>query len=61
MRRSRDEAAPLPELAEVLETDSALTIELLKYVNSSSNGLRNKAKTVLQAITLWAAPAAGSS
>jgi HD-like signal output (HDOD) protein len=52
VQRSRDEAAPLHELAEVLETDSALTIELLKYVNSSSCGLRSKAKTVLQAITL---------
>ena len=52
MRRSRDESVPLPELAQILETDSTLTIELLKYVNSSSTGLRNKAKTVLQAITL---------
>jgi HD-like signal output (HDOD) protein len=52
VRRSRDEAVPLHELAQILETDSALTIELLKYVNSSANGLRNKATTVLQAITL---------
>lgn len=52
VRRSRDEAVPLHDLAQILETDSALTIELLKYVNSSSNGLRNKATTVLQAITL---------
>ena len=40
------------ELAEILETDSGLTIELMRYVNSSSWGLRNKAKTVLQALTL---------
>ena len=52
VRRSRDESVPLQELAQILETDSTLTIELLKYVNSSSTGLRNKAKTVLQAITL---------
>lgn len=39
------------ELAEILQTDSALTVELLKHVNSSACGLRNKAKTVLQAIT----------
>jgi serine/threonine-protein kinase len=51
VQRSRDETVPLKELAEILETDSALTIELLKYVNSSSCGLRNKAKTVLQALS----------
>jgi HD-like signal output (HDOD) protein len=52
VQRSRDEKVPLKELAEILETDSGLTIELLKYVNSSSYGLRNKAKTVLQALSL---------
>ena len=52
VQRSRDETVPLKELAAILETDSALTIELLKYVNSSSGGLRNKAKTVLQALSL---------
>ena len=46
MQRSRDESVPLKELASILETDSALTVELLKYVNSSSCGLRTKAKTV---------------
>lgn len=52
VQRSRDESVTLNELAEILQTDSALTVEILKYVNSSSCGLRNKAKTVLQAITL---------
>lgn len=52
VQRSRDESATLKELAEILETDSGLTIEVMRYVNSSSWGLRNKAKTVLQALTL---------
>ena len=50
-QRSRDEKVPLRELAGILETDSALTVELLKYVNSSACGLRSKAKTVLQALS----------
>jgi HD-like signal output (HDOD) protein len=50
-QRSRDEKVPLHELAAILETDSALTVELLKYVNSSACGLRSKAKTVLQALS----------
>lgn len=52
VQRSRDASVTLNELAEILETDSTLTVELLKHVNSSFCGLRNKAKTVLQAITL---------
>jgi HD-like signal output (HDOD) protein len=51
VQRSRDEGVPLKELAGILETDSALTVELLKYVNSASCGLRHKAKTVLQALS----------
>ena len=52
VQRSKDETVPLKELAAILETDSALTIGLLKYVNSSICGLRNKAKTVLAALSL---------
>lgn len=52
VQRSKDPKVQFKELAQILETDSALTIELLKYVNSSSHGLRNNAKTVLQAISL---------
>jgi HD-like signal output (HDOD) protein len=51
VQRSRDETVPMKELAAILETDSALTVELLKYVNSSACGLRSKANTVLQALT----------
>lgn len=43
---------PLRELAAVLETDTGLTAELLRHVNSAFHGLRNKAGSVLQAMTL---------
>jgi HD-like signal output (HDOD) protein len=49
--------ANLPEctaadLCEVLERDAAITVDLLKHVNSAATGLRNKAATVRQAIAL---------
>lgn len=40
------------ELARILETDSGLTVELLRFVNSSCVGLRSKAKTAQHALTL---------
>ena len=52
VQRSRDKTVQMQELAAILETDSALTIKLLKHVNSSATGLRNNAKTVLQALSL---------
>jgi HD-like signal output (HDOD) protein len=52
MERSSDEAATVKDLSEILETDTGLTLELLKYVNSSFLGLRQKANTVLQALSL---------
>ncbi len=52
MERSADEAATERDLAEILETDTGLTFELLKYVNSSFLGLRQKATTVNQALSL---------
>jgi HD-like signal output (HDOD) protein len=52
MQKSTDESTPLDELAKILETDASLTIELLRYVNSSFLGLRQKAKTVPQALSL---------
>jgi HD-like signal output (HDOD) protein len=52
MQRSTDEVTPLEELAKILETDASLTIELLRYVNSSFLGLRQKAKSVQQALSL---------
>jgi HD-like signal output (HDOD) protein len=44
--------ADIRKLAGVVETDTGLTLELLRHVNSSYIGLRNKARGVLQAITL---------
>ena len=42
----------LRELATVLETDAALTLELLRHVNSAYLGLRQKARTVQTALSL---------
>jgi HD-like signal output (HDOD) protein len=39
LERSADESVPLDDLARIVETDAGLTVELLKRVNSSSNGL----------------------
>ena len=49
--------ANLPEctaadLCEVLERDTAITVDLLKHVNSAATGLRTKAATVRQAVAL---------
>lgn len=40
------------ELAAIIETDTGLTLELLRNVNSTFVGLRTKAKSVAQAITI---------
>ena len=52
IERSKDERVPVKELAAVVETDTGLTLELLRHVNSAFLGLRQKAKTVQQAISL---------
>jgi len=52
MEKSQHELTPLKELAAIVETDTGLTLELLRHVNSAFLGLRQKARTVLQAITL---------
>jgi HD-like signal output (HDOD) protein len=52
MERSSNDASELKDLAEILETDTGLTFEVLKYVNSSFLGLRQQAKTVFQALSL---------
>lgn len=44
--------ADIRKLATIVETDTGLTVELLRHVNSSYIGLRNKARSVLQGITL---------
>lgn len=52
IQSSRKEDASIKELAGIVETDTALTLELLKHVNSSFVGLRQKAKTAQQSLTL---------
>ncbi len=52
IERSKDDSASLKDLASIVETDAGMTIELLKHVNSSYIGLRSKAKTVQQALSL---------
>ncbi|WP_166820260.1 HDOD domain-containing protein [Thalassoroseus pseudoceratinae] len=52
LERSSDPNASLKELAAIVETDTGLTVELLRHVNSAFMGLRNKAKSAQQAIAL---------
>lgn len=52
MDKSRDENVSIKQLAAIVETDTGLTLELLRHVNSSFLGLKQKAKTVQQAISL---------
>ncbi len=52
VQRSRDESVPLQELARILEADSGLTIQLLKYVNSSYLAVKKKVVCVVQALSL---------
>jgi serine/threonine-protein kinase len=40
------------DLAQIIETDTGLTLELLRHVNSAFCGLRTKAKTAQQALSL---------
>lgn len=52
IERSQDERASLRELASIVQTDTGLTVELLRHVNSAFMGLREKAKSVQQAIAI---------
>lgn len=51
-QRTDDPNATVRELGKIIETDSGLTCELLRYVNSSSVGLRHKASSAQHAIGL---------
>ncbi|MDA0834226.1 MAG: HDOD domain-containing protein [Planctomycetota bacterium] len=51
-QRANDPNATTKELAKIIETDAGLTVELLRYVNSSVVGLRHRAGSVHQAISL---------
>ncbi len=50
--RSNDPEATNEELAAIVETDAALTCELLRYVNSSAVGLRREVNSAAHAIGL---------
>jgi serine/threonine-protein kinase len=51
-QRSADPTATPKELGQIVETDSGLTCELLRYVNSSARGMSQKANSAQQAIGL---------
>lgn len=50
-RKAENPEVGTGELARIIESDSGLTCELLKYVNSSKFGLKVKASSAQQAIT----------
>lgn len=51
-QKSSDPNVTTKELSAIIETDTGLTVELLRYVNSSFVGLRHKASNVQQALSL---------
>jgi HD-like signal output (HDOD) protein len=52
VEKSNDPDASGKDLGKIVETDSGLTLELLKHVNSAFVGLKSKASSVTQAIQL---------
>ncbi|MBL4884751.1 MAG: HDOD domain-containing protein [Planctomycetaceae bacterium] len=52
MERSKDPDVSLKDLAKIIKTDSGLTLGLLRHLNSSFVGLRHKATSVLQGLSL---------
>lgn len=52
LEKSKEPDASIKELSQLIETDAGLTLELLRHVNSAFVGLRNKAGSVQQAISL---------
>lgn len=52
VQKANDPDVETAELARIIETDTGLTTELLRYVNSSFIGLRSKAKTVKHTLSL---------
>lgn len=51
-QKANEPDASIKELAQIVETDTGMTVELLRYVNSSLVGLRHRASSVQQAISL---------
>ncbi len=52
VQKSRDDSVQLKELAAILEADASLTVQLLRYVNSSFLAVKKKVVSVLQALSL---------
>lgn len=52
LEKSKDPEAKIKELSQIIETDTGLTLELLRHVNSAFIGLRHQASSVQQAISL---------
>lgn len=52
VQKSNNPDATVKELAAIIETDTGLTLELLRHVNSSFVGLRHRAGSVQQALSL---------
>ncbi|MDP1796139.1 MAG: HDOD domain-containing protein [Planctomycetaceae bacterium] len=52
LHRAEDPNSGVNELGQIIQSDSGLTCELLRYVNSSSIGLRQKVSTAPQAVSL---------
>ncbi len=50
--RVNDPEVGLPELAEIIARDAALSVKTLRYVNSPAVGLRAQVESVQQALTL---------
>lgn len=51
-RKAEDPDISTQKLTKIIESDAGITTELLRYVNSSMVGLRNKASSVQQALNL---------
>lgn len=52
VQKSSDPKADLKDLAQIVQTDSGLTAELLKHVNSAYVGMRTKVGSAMQALSL---------
>lgn len=52
VEKAGEEDADLTELAKIVETDNGLMVEVLRYVNSTFVGLKNKASSVQQAMSM---------
>ncbi|WP_243546482.1 EAL and HDOD domain-containing protein [Pseudodesulfovibrio tunisiensis] len=52
LRELNNSACELDELSAIISTDVALSYKLLKYINSASFGMRNRIRSIPQAVSL---------